>query len=138
MTPAYYQKNKDKLKAQGKIWRAENRDLVLMQQRESAARRRAANPSKMFRDMLWKLYRLRPEDVERMFADQGGRCRCCRDEISMIGGRKNPKYRNIDHCHETKRVRGLLRGLCNRMLGQAKDSAERLQFGIDYLKGSVL
>lgn len=133
----YYAENKEKVKAQNKAWREANPELVKTLRRESAARCRLNNPPKYIRDMLWKLYRLRVEDVERMFAEQAGRCKCCGDPISLIGGRKNPSYRNIDHDHETNRVRGLLCGLCNRMLGQAKESIPRLQAGINYLKGQV-
>ena len=39
----------------------------------------------------------------------------------------------IDHCHETGAVRGILCGLCNKALGQARDSVEVLSNLITYL-----
>ncbi len=39
----------------------------------------------------------------------------------------------IDHCHTTKRIRGVLCARCNNALGYALDSPEILQGLIDYL-----
>jgi hypothetical protein len=40
----------------------------------------------------------------------------------------------VDHNHDTGEVRAILCKPCNTMLGMAKDSVDRLQAGIDYLK----
>lgn len=36
--------------------------------------------------------------------------------------RRPNKTPHIDHCHETKKVRGLLCGRCNYLLGVAQDN----------------
>lgn len=43
---------------------------------------------------------------------------------------------NIDHDHDTNKVRGLLCNNCNWGLGHFKDSVEKLQKAIDYLKNN--
>jgi hypothetical protein len=59
-----------------------------------------------------------------MLADQGHACLVCGD----------PDPTDVDHCHATNRVRGILCGLCNRALGQAKDSPARLRALAAYLE----
>ena len=39
----------------------------------------------------------------------------------------------VDHCHDTKKVRGLLCAKCNTLLGMAKDDVSILQNAITYL-----
>lgn len=41
---------------------------------------------------------------------------------------------NIDHCHDTNKIRGLLCNSCNRALGWFKDSPEVLHNAQQYLK----
>jgi hypothetical protein len=41
---------------------------------------------------------------------------------------------HIDHCHSTGKVRGVLCDLCNKGLGQFKDSIDNLENAIKYLK----
>lgn len=43
----------------------------------------------------------------------------------------------IDHCHTTKKVRGLLCNACNRGLGLLGDTSDSLQKALDYLKGHL-
>ena len=44
---------------------------------------------------------------------------------------------NVDHCHDTKQVRGLLCPNCNRGLGLFKDNTHSLQNAIKYLEGAT-
>jgi hypothetical protein len=52
------------------------------------------------------------------------------------------KYRgdsfHVDHCHKTDKVRGLLCGPCNIMLGLAKDNEMLLANAILYLEKQEL
>jgi hypothetical protein len=62
-----------------------------------------------------------------MLAEQHGRCAIC--------SRPEPASRmfDVDHDHATGKVRGLLCTSCNRVLGHAGDSPERLRSAADYL-----
>ena len=69
------------------------------------------------------------EEFNRAFADQEGRCAICgthQTELSVS--------LHVDHDHVTGRIRGLLCGPCNRMLGMAKDDIGRLEAAIAYLR----
>jgi hypothetical protein len=64
--------------------------------------------------------------------DQVGRCAICESEFN----RTDNKY-HTDHCHKTKKVRGLLCGPCNVGLGMFKDNLHSLERAIKYLKGDI-
>ncbi len=68
-----------------------------------------------------------------MMDDQNGVCAICdHPETAVIKG----KVMNlaVDHCHTTKRVRGLLCVNCNRALGYFNDDIDRLKAAIAYLE----
>lgn len=59
---------------------------------------------------LVKLYGLTLGQFEGLLSKQGGRCKICR--------RRPRKYNlNVDHCHKTGRIRGLLCAPCNGHVG---------------------
>ena len=66
---------------------------------------------------------------EQMLDDQKGVCAICSAEPPD----HHKKRLNIDHCHTTGRVRGLLCDACNRALGLFKDSPDVLLKAISYL-----
>ena len=73
-------------------------------------------------------YGLSTEDVEEMLKSQEGNCKICKTDLSDL------KYFCVDHCHKTKKVRGLLCNTCNRALGLFKDDLNVLERAVDYLK----
>ena len=71
---------------------------------------RQANPEKareLDRRRRLKRYGLTQQDVDAMAAAQGGRCLLCRRKAELV----------IDHDHSTGRVRGLICGQCNTLVG---------------------
>lgn len=58
---------------------------------------------------LKRLYGLTPEDVERMICDQNSQCAICKKTSNDL---------NVDHDHKTGKVRGMLCGGCNALLGR--------------------
>ena len=75
-------------------------------------------------------YGLEIEDYVSIWEKQGGKCAICRMEISL------GKAANLDHCHATGKVRGMLCFFCNSALGKFKDNVEILQSAIEYLNAS--
>lgn len=69
-------------------------------------------------------YGIDMNDYRNMIIKQDGLCKICNDTVGL----------NIDHCHETGKVRGLLCMTCNLMLGYARDNKQLLESGIKYLE----
>jgi len=61
-------------------------------------------------------------EFNRIFSEQQGKCASCGIHQSALD-----KSLVIDHCHNTKLVRGLLCSGCNLALGNVKESAETLE-----------
>ena len=75
---------------------------------------------------LKKTYGLNKKDVDQMLLDQDNKCAICKK-----GFTKSP---NIDHCHKTDKIRGLLCWNCNIGIGYLKDNPEILRNAITYLE----
>ncbi len=72
-------------------------------------------------------YGLTSERYEDMLLRQGGCCAVCKRPPSE-------RKLSVDHCHATKRIRGLLCHSCNVALGLLKDNVDALASAIEYLK----
>jgi hypothetical protein len=76
---------------------------------------------------LKRKYNLEISDVQAMYLEQFGRCKICTIALPF-------DKVNVDHCHKSGKIRGLLCSACNKMLGFAKDNPETLQKAIKYLE----
>lgn len=77
------------------------------------------------RRQLKALYGLSMSGYESMLRAQNGVCQICK--------RKPEGYLQVDHCHSTGKVRGLLCGNCNSGIGLLQESREVLASAIKYL-----
>lgn len=84
------------------------------------------------RDFNLKRYGLDFMQYTEMFDGQKGCCKICNKHLSEVDKGKK-KALCVDHCHDTKIVRGLLCDKCNRGLGLFNDNIEMLQKAINYL-----
>lgn len=95
---------------------------------------RDANPERVAERQKWlrikHRYGLTREQYEAMLADQNDVCAICHNPQS--DWITDALY--VDHCHATKRVRGLLCAPCNSALGHMKDDPERLIRAAEYLR----
>jgi hypothetical protein len=140
---SYYLKNKERMNAASHALYVDNRA-----ERLKYARRRNADPKikasrKKYAKKRWKdpeVRRKAKDSILRrnfgitlacfdaMLIAQSGTCAICDRQF------KNHKHEPmVDHCHATKRVRGLLCHFCNIALGAFRDDQVILLSAIEYL-----
>lgn len=77
---------------------------------------------------LRRNYGISLEEYHALLKMQGDRCAICRVEMSDY-----PRLFSVDHCHLTKRVRGLLCLQCNVGIGNLRESPSVILNALDYL-----
>lgn len=82
-----------------------------------------------------RVYGMAFRHYSKLFLKQGRRCAICKKKSA------NPTLEDskpfdlfVDHCHRRGKVRGLICGPCNSMLGFARDNVDTLQNAIAYLQ----
>jgi len=126
---AYYKKNADTIRARQKVLR------TTPEHREKQRRYKKKNKER-FRDRqkdydLRTNYGITLEDYNLMLENQNHRCKICESDTPAGKGW------NVDHCHTTKKVRGVLCPHCNTGLGFFKDNPDLLIAAINYLNDSA-
>lgn len=99
-------------------WREKNRDKTPAYSRTSLLRHRYGISDKQY-DELVKI--------------QCGRCLICGEEPKKTKAFQT-WHLHVDHCHFSKKVRGLLCHLCNRGLGLFRERTDLLEKALSYLK----
>ena len=77
---------------------------------------------------LKKNYNITPQEYDQLFNIQNGECAICGTHQMYLD-----KTLNVDHNHETGKIRGLLCLHCNSTIGYAKENVGTLALIIDYL-----
>ncbi|WP_113701922.1 endonuclease VII domain-containing protein [Nonomuraea lactucae] len=114
---------RDCMNAAKRAWYQRNREVVADYQRKYEKRtgRRAS----------LKKYGLRPQDFDALVEAQNGVCAACNEPQAQ-----HASYLDVDHCHKTGRVRGLLCRRCNKTIGLAKEDPLLLLGLAAYLRRS--
>jgi len=79
--------------------------------------------------ILQHLYGISKKDLETLLEHQENKCAICEKKL----GEDRSKI-NVDHCHVTNQVRGLLCSGCNTGLGHLGDNLAGLQKAVAYLE----
>ena len=81
-------------------------------------------------------YGITEEEVYKLLDQQNGKCVICKMTLTppSSGTKKLKSTFNVDHCHKTNKVRGLLCLGCNTGLGQFRDNKELLTSATRYLE----
>jgi hypothetical protein len=108
--------------------------------RESAAKYqrewRADNIRSVKSADMKRYYGITMGDYERILDSQDHSCAICKGNEGSIQSNGKPFSLAVDHCHDSKKVRGLLCSNCNRGLGFFGDNIATLLSAIEYLKKS--
>ena len=76
---------------------------------------------------IWARYGLSEDEYKAMLEAVGYKCEICNLEKDL----------NVDHCHSTGKVRGLLCTSCNTSIGKLGDTAESVMKAVNYLNKEV-
>ena len=89
---------------------------------------RQRDPAAMRATNIKKKFGITVDQWNRIFEKQGRRCKIC------LGTKHRSNGWNTDHDHATGKIRGILCGACNTMLGHAHESITTLKNAIKYLR----
>jgi len=109
-----------------KDWWAANREDQNAKQRARYHKNKAAYLERQKIYYRKKKFGITPENLNVMLEDQDHKCALCLKEINETA--------DIDHCHTSGKVRGLLCRQCNLGLGMFYDKIEIFERIIKYLK----
>jgi Recombination endonuclease VII len=105
-----------------------------------AARRRTRATNAARRTQ--RVYSLTPDEYDRLYRAQGGRCAICRRAQGVTDRPDRQRRLAVDHDHTCcpgptscgRCVRGLLCDPCNREMAHARDDPEHFRRAIAYLR----
>lgn len=83
-----------------------------------------------------KSYNLTYKEVLKLRQEQDEVCAICKKPGFMMNDRVKSGL-NVDHCHKTGQIRGMLCHNCNRALGLFQDDTDLLKAAINYLEGAT-
>lgn len=102
-----------------KKWRSDNKVVIASKKRDYLLRAR---------------YGIDREFYEYLLRKQGGKCAICENVL----GTKDGHRLAVDHCHKTKKVRGLLCKPCNNAIGLFRENLKIMKNAIKYLASEVI
>lgn len=121
-------------------WRKRNAEKRREYQREYYKRNREAaleysrrirTPKYNREKNIYSKYGITQDEFLSLLKSQENKCACCGKEFVDTPSKRGAY---IDHCHNSKRVRGLLCNRCNAGIGFLGDTIEGIQRAIDYLQ----
>lgn len=141
----YYLANREKILARTHKYKAENKERIAVRNnRYNAAHRqertayikqyREAHPEHGRNRHLLERFGITLNERNELYDIQRGKCALCGGEMERDGGKNTGTGAVVDHNHETDKVRGLIHGKCNVLLGIVSDDSGLLEKAIIYLK----
>jgi hypothetical protein len=140
-TKAYCEANRERKRQADKAYHEANKETILPRERAKRqadpekyrARERAyyqanrkACRERMERLRLVTKFGITPEELERLYRSHDDRCGICKTPFMLA-------MRHIDHCHRSRKVRGLLCNRCNMGMGGLGDNPSSIRNAIMYL-----
>lgn len=101
-------------------------------------RPRKATPEQNRERNLRNFYGITVEKYDAMLSAQGGVCAICEQPETAINYRTGEPYPlAVDHCRDTKKIRGLLCGNCNKGIGGLRHDPRLLEKALIYLRDTA-
>lgn len=120
--------NKERERAKAREWYRRNRERVIARKTEL----RRANPertrTRLRKNKLKARYGLSLEDYNRLALSQNNACAICQESPGV------DVNLDVDHCHLSGKVRGLLCRQCNTAIGSLKHNPELTRAATEYLE----
>jgi hypothetical protein len=116
-------KSSDYARAKAKAWRLANPEKV--------AEYRTKNRRKSYLQEAFRKYGITSDEFYVLMLTQEHACATCYTPFDWSDRETKP---HIDHCHVTKKVRGILCKKCNSVLGMVKDNPQTLENLAEYLR----
>jgi hypothetical protein len=114
----------------GVSYRPKQRRFSLYCSRDCLSKAREASPQR--RDQILRSkYGISAAEYDQRLEAQHGGCAICGNGATQT---RFGKYLNVDHDHQTARVRGLLCDQCNHAIGLLRDDPALLRAAADYLE----
>ena len=109
-------------------WKADQQAREVDSSEPKKTQRRQRSDRERRDQALRVKYGIGLEQYEEMLAKQGGVCAICESPP-----RHQARPLNVDHCHKSGKVRGLLCTPCNAAIGGLRDSPELMRKAIEYV-----
>lgn len=123
----HYAQNRSRLREAAKVYN---------QRPEVKEHRKRYKASRKAQDKVWKKdwdltrhYGITLEILEETVRAQNNHCPLCVRYFPT-----DSRQWHVDHCHNTGKVRGVLCGNCNIMVGQSKENPDTLRRAAEYLE----
>jgi DNA segregation ATPase FtsK/SpoIIIE-like protein len=142
---SYYQRNKERLKANAAKWRERNPERVkeaakakrkryLGKNKERLAAERRSRTHFSTRDKyLLATYGITGAQYEALHTAQGGVCSICREPEVRKSQLGRVHRMSVDHNHQTGQIRGLLCARCNHVIGHVREDISLLNAMKNYI-----
>ena len=121
----FYKNNKDKCLEKARVYRSNNKESVLKRRKEYYQE----NKEQIEIGRIKYKYDIDIDTYNSLLQLQNNKCAICGNELKTGKGGKA-----IDHCHGSKKVRGILCTQCNTAMGLLKENINTLQSMITYLE----
>jgi hypothetical protein len=116
-------------KAYAKAYREKHKEKYKLYQKEYRSTHDAtAYKHEWYKQKRFDKYGITKQDFEALLIEQNHSCKICFSNFTEL---LRPQ---IDHCHDTEKVRGLLCMHCNTGIGQLRDSPSLLYRALCYLE----
>ena len=124
----WYQDHKKEMAAYQKQYRIDHKEKLNTYKKQYGIDNKEKLAKQSRKLLLLKCYNITPEEYDKIYKQQEGKCDICGTHQSKFKTRLH-----VDHNHETGEVRGLLCYKCNMILGYSNDDIKILEYAIKYL-----